>query len=224
MSDPWMGPFEGVIFDCDGVLVNSEPIANQVLAEYLTREVGFAITAEESHRRFTGMVFFQIEDLLRTDHDLDLPKGWVDLHFEALYVRYREELKAIPGTIELIDALDSAGIPWGVASQSAPDYLAFVLDLIGIGERARGRIASSKDVPNPKPAPDVYLLACRKVGCDPVRTAVVEDSPTGARAGVAAGCTVFGYAGDRPEAELVEAGAVKALQEMSALRPILTGR
>ena len=136
-----MGPFEGVIFDCDGVLVNSEPIANQVLATYLTEEIGFAITAEESHHRFTGMVFFQIEDLLRADHGLEMPKGWVEQHFEALYVRYRKELEAVPGTIALIDALDAAGIPWGVASQSAPDYLEFVLDLIGIGDRARGRIA-----------------------------------------------------------------------------------
>ena len=219
-----MGPFDGVIFDCDGVLVNSEPIANQVLATFLTDEVGFAITAEESHQRFTGMVYFQIEEMLRADHGLEMPNGWIDRHFEDLYVRYGEELEAVPGTIELIDALDSAGIPWGVASQSAPDYLAFVLDLVGIGDRAVGRIASSNEVANPKPAPDVYLLACRKVGCTPARTAVVEDSPTGARAGVAAGCTVFGYAGDRSESELVDAGAVMAVQEMSALRPYLTGR
>ena len=218
-----MGPFEGVIFDCDGVLVNSEPIANQVLATYLTEEIGFAITAEESHHRFTGMVFFQIEDLLRADHGLEMPKGWVEQHFEALYVRYSKELEAVPGTIALIDALDAAGIPWGVASQSAPDYLEFVLDLIGICDRARGRIASSKDVKHPKHAPDVYLLACQKVGCDPIRTAVVEDSPTGTRAGVAAGCTVFGHALDRPAAELISACAVTAVQEMLALRPYLTG-
>ena len=129
----------------------------------------------------------------------------------------------MPGTIALIDALDAAGIPCGVASQSAPDYLEFVLDLIGIGDRARGLIASSKDVKHPKPAPDVYLLACQKVGCDPIRTAVVEDSPTGTRAGVAAGCTVFGNALDRPAAELISAGAVTAVQEMLALRPYLTG-
>jgi HAD superfamily hydrolase (TIGR01509 family) len=220
-----MGPFEAVIFDCDGVLVNSEPIANQVLAEYLTDEIGFRISAEEAHHRFTGMVHFQIEDLLRVEHGLELPDGWVDRHSEALFVRYRKELEAVPGTVTLIDALDSARIPWGVASQSAPDYLEFVLDMIGLADRARGRVVSSHHVPNPKPAPDVYLLACRKVGCEPSRTAVIEDSPTGTQAGVAAGCTVFGHALDRPEAQLIAAGAIRAVTRMSDLLPhLMTGR
>jgi len=215
--------FDGVVFDCDGVLIDSEPIANAVLADSLAEEIGYRITAEESHCRFTGMIFGQIEDQLRTETGVSFPDGWVGRHFETLFARYRTELKAMDGVHDLVEALDGRGIPWGVASQSPPDYLELVLDLIGLGERARGRVASAKEVALPKPAPDVYLVACERISRDPSRVAVIEDSPTGARAGVAAGCTVFGYVHDRPAEELMQAGCTTTVSRLADLRDRLLG-
>lgn len=218
---------KAVIFDCDGVLVDSEPIACAVIVENIEKEIGLRMTPEEAHKRFTGLIFSQMEPMLEAETGRAFAPGWVDRHFEDLFARYRAELVAVPGTLDLIDGIEAAGLSWGVASQSPPHYLELVLDIIGLGDRARGRVASSKEVENPKPAPDVYLLACDRVGCAPSEAFVIEDSPTGARAGVLAGATVLGYAADRPAAELWDAGATHVSDRMQELQSFIlqsTGR
>lgn len=207
---------EAVIFDCDGVLIDSERIASRILAEDL-RAVGLNLTGEEAHRRFIGISLSQIDKLMREETGRAMPDGWIDRHHRALYTAFETELEAIPGAIAVLDRLDAAGIPWGVASQSAPEYLEYTLAHVGIWHRAVGRVASAKQVANPKPAPDVYLLAFERVGCDPTRSLVIEDSPTGVRAGVAAGARVIGYAADRPAEELIQAGASATVSDMMAL-------
>ena len=213
--------FESVVFDCDGVLIDSEPISNAVLADQIRTEIGYEISAEESHRKFTGMVVAQIEDALHAETGRRFRPGWVDRHFEKVFERYQTELEAMPGVHALVDYLDGLGIPWGVASQSAPDYLAFVLEIIGLHDRARGRVTSAREVANPKPHPDVYLLAFERVGGSPSRSLVIEDSPTGARAGVAAGATVIGYAHDRPAQELLDAGCETTIAELAEVQALV---
>lgn len=209
-----------VIFDCDGVLIDSERIASNILAEDL-RVVGLDLTGEEAHCRFTGISLSLIDKQMREETGRAMPDGWIDRHHQALYTAFETELEAIPGVVAVLDHLDVAGIPWGVASQSAPEYLEHALGHVGIWHRAVGRVASAEQVANPKPAPDVYLLACKRVGCDPAKTVVVEDSPTGVRAGVAAGARVIGYAADRPAEELMAAGTAATVTDMMVLPQVL---
>src|SRR5690606_28689244 len=123
-----------------------------------------------------------------------------------------------------LDTLDRAGVPWGVASQSGMTYLERALGRVGIWQRASGRVASAQLVPRPKPAPDVYLKAMELVGVSPGRTVVVEDSPTGVRAGVAAGAVVIGYAGSCAPDDLLAAGAARAVPLMADLQDLLDER
>ncbi|NQW11092.1 MAG: HAD family phosphatase [Alphaproteobacteria bacterium] len=220
MSRPGMIRPEAVIFDCDGVLIDSERVANRILAEDL-RAVGLSLTGEEAHRRFTGTSLSQIERVMLAETGRAMPDGWIDRHHQALYHAFETELVAIPGVVAVLDTLDTIGMPWGVASQSAPEYLEHTLSRVGIWHRALGRVASAKQVSNPKPAPDVYLLACARVGCDPARSVVIEDSPTGVQAGVAAGAHVIGYAADRPAEDLLAAGAAATFTDMTALPALL---
>ena len=212
---------EAVIFDCDGVLIDSERVANHILATDL-RAIGLDISGEEAHRRFTGTSLSHIETVLMKETGQAMPDGWIDRHHQALYRAFETELDAIPGVIAVLDRLDRNGVPWGVASQSPPEYLKHTLSRVGIWHRAAGRVASTKQVVNPKPAPDVYLLACEQIGCDPAHCMVVEDSPTGVRAGVAAGARVIGYAADCPREDLMAAGASATVIDMAAL-PVLLG-
>ena len=215
------GSFSAIVFDCDGVIIDSEPVANRVLAEQLGLDFGYEIAAEESHRRFTGMVIRDILKEIEKETGVSAPYGWSMQLWERTREAFETELQPIPGTQNLMDRLDKANLPWGIASQSHLPYLEHALGLVGVWERATGRIASAKEVANPKPAPDVYLLAFERVGCEPASTIIIEDSPTGTRAGVAAGARVIGFANDRPARELLYAGAVAAFETMAEIQQAL---
>jgi len=208
--------YAAVIFDCDGVLIDSEPIANAILAADLT-EIGLPMTPEESHRRFTGCATTQIAEMVRAEIGVAPPPDWVSIHNQRVRDAVAAGVEAIPGVVDVLDALDSAGIPWGVASQSGPLYLELALGRVGIWQRASGRVVSAQSVARPKPAPDVYLEALSRIGAHPGSALIVEDSPTGVRAGVAAGARVVGFAAAQDPATLIAAGASHTVPSMADL-------
>ncbi len=211
---------EAVIFDCDGVLIDSEPIAVAILCRDLA-ELGVPMPEDEVHHRFTGWTTTQIAEAIAAEFGVPVPADWAPTHNARVRDAVAASVEPIAGVIAVLDALDAAGIPWGVASQSGMPYLERGLGRVGIWQRALGRVASSQLVARPKPAPDVYLKAMELVGARPGSTVVVEDSPTGVRAGVAAGARVIGYAADRPPEELRDAGAVATIAAMPLLLGVL---
>lgn len=211
---------EAVIFDCDGVLIDSETIATVILAADLA-EVGLPMAPEEAHRRFTGWTTVQIAEVVKAETGRPVPGDWVQRHVALVREVVTREVEAIPGVLGVLDVLDAAGIPWGVASQSGPLYLEQALGRVGIWQRAPGRVVSAQLVGKPKPAPDVYLKAMEQVGARPETTVVIEDSPTGIRAGVAAGARVIGFALHQPPTTLLAAGAATTFDDMTQLPALL---
>jgi HAD superfamily hydrolase (TIGR01509 family) len=185
------GPFELVIFDCDGVLVDSEHIAVRVESRYLT-ELGWPLTEAEIMERFTGRTDAYMDEAIEAQLGDRLPEGWKD-QFQR---RYREafaaELTPVDGVVE---ALDQLTVPACVASSGSHDKLRFTLGHTGLYQRFEGRIFSAYEVANGKPAPDLFLHAAERMGTEPARCAVVEDTLYGVLAARAAGMRVFGYAG-----------------------------
>jgi HAD superfamily hydrolase (TIGR01509 family) len=210
-------PWDLVIFDSDGVLVDSEPIANRVLNERLGA-IGLPLSLEETSRAFQGRtlpVCLQIvEDVL--GHPA--PDDFLDDLQRRTFEAFREELQPVPGVKEALDR-----IPWPVCVASSGDLLKMrtTLSLAGLIVRFEGRMFSALDVPRGKPAPDLFLHAAGSLGASPARTAVVEDSPIGIQAARAAGMTPFGYAARTAETVLREAGAAAAFHDMAELPALL---
>jgi HAD superfamily hydrolase (TIGR01509 family) len=183
-------PLELVIFDCDGVLVDSERIAVRVDAEMLA-ELGWPLSEEEVVERFMGRT---TEDMIRTiEAEIDgLKPGW-HVEFDRRYMEaLAAELEPVDGVVEALDAID---LPTCVASSGTHEKLRFTLGHTGLYPRFEGRIFSAHDVGRGKPAPDLFLHAARSLGADPAACAVVEDSRHGVEAGRAAGMRVFAYGG-----------------------------
>ena len=208
-------PLQLVIFDCDGVLVDSERIAVAVDVAMLA-DLGWAITAEEVVERFMGRshsyMISEVEDRVG-----GLPAGW-DFEYEPRYrAAFEAELTAVDGVAE---ALDQIPIPTCVASSGSHDKIRFMLGLTGLYERFAGRIFSRADVSRGKPEPDLFLHAASELGVDPAACAVVEDSRYGVEAARAAGMLAFGYAGGLTAAHLLaDPGAVvfDHMRELPAL-------
>ena len=207
--------FALVIFDCDGVLVDSEPIANRLLAEHLTA-AGFATTTGESVERYMGGSFASMAADVGERFGGTLEDGFAERYHADLYAAFDAELLPVEGITGALDAL--AAVPTCVASSGAPERIRRVLGVTGLLDRFAGRIYSAVEVERGKPAPDLFLHAAAAMGVDPSRCAVVEDSPRGVEAGVAAGMTVFGYAGRTPAAALSPA---VTFSEMRALPGLL---
>jgi HAD superfamily hydrolase (TIGR01509 family) len=211
------GPFELVIFDCDGVLVDSEHIAVRVESRYLT-ELGWPLTEAEIMERFTGRTDAYMDEAIEAQLGDRLPDGWKD----QFHRRYREafaaELTPVDGVIE---ALDQLTIPACVASSGSHDKLRFTLGHTGLYERFEGRIFSGYEVANGKPAPDLFLHAAARMGAGPARCAVVEDSLYGVLAARAAGMRVFGYAGGLTPADRLEGEATVVFVDMRELPRLL---
>jgi HAD superfamily hydrolase (TIGR01509 family) len=211
------GPFELVIFDCDGVLVDSERIAVRVEAEYLA-ELGWPLSQAEIVERFMGRTTEYMEEAIEAQLGSRLPGDWRD-QFQR---RYREafaaELVPVDG---VLDALDQIAVPTCVASSGSHDKLRFTLGHTGLYERFEGRIFSGYEVANGKPAPDLFLHAAARMGAGPARCAVVEDSLYGVLAARAAGMRVFGYAGGLTPADRLEGEATVVFEDMRELPHLL---
>jgi HAD superfamily hydrolase (TIGR01509 family) len=212
-------PFDLVIFDCDGVLVDSERLAVRVEAEYLA-ELGWPLSQAEIVERFLGRTAEYMDEAVEARLGSRLPGDWKD-QFQR---RYREafaaELVAVDGVEE---ALDQITAPTCVASSGSHDKLRFTLGHTGLYERFEGRIFSGYEVANGKPAPDLFLHAAARMGADPARCAVIEDSLYGVLAARAAGMRAFGYAGGLTTPERLEGEATVVFDDMRELPRLLTG-
>jgi HAD superfamily hydrolase (TIGR01509 family) len=211
-----------VIFDCDGVLVESERLAAPILAELLT-ELGLPTTADDVDRDFKGRSW---------EHGLTVIEArrgeppWPDLrerYRATLFAAFETSLEPVEGIATALDALDAAAIPRCVASSGDHERIRRGLRAAGLLDRfPDAAIFSVEDVVHGKPAPDLFLHAAATMGFEPATTAVVEDSVAGAEAGVAAGMTVLGYAADTP-AELLEAAGARPFTAMAELPSLLLG-
>jgi HAD superfamily hydrolase (TIGR01509 family) len=208
--------FELVIFDCDGVLVDSEPIANLIFAEMLNN-LGFEMTLEDMFRDFMGRSMTTCLQMIRARLAAPLPTGFVEELTQRTGAALSENLRPVDG-IESV--LDRISIPYCVASSGDHQKMTLTLGLTGLLDRFNGRLFSATEVERGKPHPDVFLYAAERMGADPTRTAVIEDSEVGVRAGVAAGMTVFGYARLSDPLTLIDAGAI-AFDSMKQLPELL---
>ncbi len=224
---PSFGPstrFDCVIFDCDGVLVDSEPIVNRVLNEMLN-ELGIAISLEDSTKMFLGRAVREELDNIERMRGAPLPENWLSHWLVRRNQVLEAEVQSVPYVREAVSAIAATGMPVCVASGADRIKVKLQLTRTGLVELfqqdEREHIFSATEVERSKPAPDVYLLAARTMGVAPSRCAVVEDSPAGITAGVAAGMTVFGYAARNDAAMLREAGAHHLFTDMRELPELL---
>ena len=200
-----MAGFELIIFDNDGVLVDSEPVANQVLASLLT-EYGFPCTPEESIATFMGHSMPQVRAMVEERLGRPVPADLEARYIEQLFPTFERSLRPIPGIEDALRAIDQTVC---VASSGTHARIRLTLGATGLWDRFGGRVFSAQDVVRGKPAPDLFLHAAASLGVDPRRCAVVEDSPAGVTAANAAGMTSFGFAGLMPAERLAHAtGAV----------------
>jgi HAD superfamily hydrolase (TIGR01509 family) len=209
--------FDLVIFDCDGVLVDSERIAVRIDAIVLER-LGWPLPEAEIVERFVGRSDAYMTSEIEAAIGRPLPAGW-EGEFSPLYREaLAAELTAVDGVIE---ALDRISTPTCVASSSTHERLRFTLGLTGLFDRFDGRIFSASDVANGKPAPDLFLHAAATMGFAPARCAVVEDSFYGVEAARAAGMAAFGYAGGLTAAERLAGRATTVFHDMRELPELL---
>lgn len=185
-----MAGFELIIFDNDGVLVDSEPVANQVLASLLT-EYGFRCTPEESIATFMGHSMPQVRAMVEERLGRPVPADLEARYIEQLFPTFERSLRPIPGIEDALRAIDQTVC---VASSGTHERIRLTLGTTGLWDRFGGRVFSAQDVVRGKPAPDLFLHAAASLGVDPRRCAVVEDSPAGVTAANAAGMTSFGFA------------------------------
>jgi HAD superfamily hydrolase (TIGR01509 family) len=209
--------YELVIFDCDGVLVDSEPLSNRILAERLTA-IGLPTTTEDAIRDYMGRSWKTDQEIIEGRLGRPLPDGWVDAYHAEVIAAFATELAPVAG---IAAALDAIPLPWCVASSSAHPRIRAALEATGLIERFAGRIFSATDVEHGKPAPDLFLHAARECGAEPERCVVVEDAAPGAEAGRRAGMDVLGYAG-LTAPELLAAEGARVFTSMAELPALLS--
>lgn len=180
-----------LIFDCDGVLVDSEPVSIAVLIEMVAHQ-GVQITPEEAYQRFLGRSVASMTKTLWDEYGIETDIDFLEHMRSALFERFRAELKAINGIAETLDELSVARC---VASSSQPERIRYSLGLTGLLERFEPHIFSATMVKNGKPAPDLFLHAAYEMGVAPSNCIVIEDSPAGIIAAKAAGMRVFAFTG-----------------------------
>jgi HAD superfamily hydrolase (TIGR01509 family) len=186
-----MSEFDLVIFDCDGVLIDSEIISARMLVAELAR-LGLTIDLPYVERHFLGRSYPVVMETIRREFGLDLPPDFEAQYREALLAAFQSELKVVP---HVHDVLASIGTPFCVATSSSPRRVEMSLSLVGLRDLVGDRVFTSTLVARGKPAPDLFLYAAEKMGAIPERTLVIEDSLTGIRAGLAAGMTVWRFVG-----------------------------
>ncbi len=214
------GAVDGVIFDCDGVLVDSERISNGTWALLLT-EIGLPMTMEQSLGIFMGNSMPRCVEIV-TEMMGHAPPDDLLARFTAnVTVALQRNLEPVEGIEALLDTLDAAGVRYGVASNGDHEKMRTTLGKTGLLERFAGKRFSAFDVGKPKPAPDLFLHAARALGFDAARTVVVEDSPLGVQGACAAGMMVIGYAEIVSAERLRAAGAVVTVERLAEVAELL---
>ncbi|MFD7324941.1 HAD family hydrolase [Streptomyces sp. NPDC059875] len=211
--------YDLVVFDNDGVLVDSEPLANTILAGYLT-ELGHPTSYEDSLRDYMGAAIHRVHDLIGERTGQRLPADFDETLHARTFAGFERELEPVAGVIEVLKRLVAHGVPYCLASSGSHER-------IRVGHRKTGldawfrdeNIFSAEDVGRGKPAPDLFLHAAARMGIAPERCVVVEDSRLGVQAAVAAGMDVYGFTAMTPEEKL--AGANGFFGRMDELPAIL---
>ena len=214
--------YDLVIFDNDGVLVDSESISNTLLAAYLT-ELGHPTSYEDSIRDYMGSAMHRVHDLVEERSGRRLPDDFDEVFHARVFAAFERELEPVDGVVEVLEKLRADGVAYCVASSGSHER-------IRVGHRSTGlerwfeggRVFSAQDVGRGKPAPDLFLHAAERMGVAPERCVVVEDSPLGVRAAVAAGMDVLGFTAMTPAERL--AGATRLFGGMGELAELLVGR
>lgn len=212
-----MDPQSLVIFDCDGVLVDSEIISVEVDKKVLA-DLGWAISGEEIIDRFLGRSHAHFLEVIEEHIGRKLPDTWEDTYQHLFREALAEDLRPIDGIIE---ALDVIAHPTCVASNGSHSKMGFTLGITGLWGRFEGRIFSASDVAHGKPAPDLFLHAASVLGYEPSECVVVEDSGTGVQAAIAAKMKVIAYAGGITPRGQLEREGVTIIDHMSQLPEML---
>lgn len=219
---------QAVLFDCDGVLADTEALHDRLIAEELGG-LGWDITPEDCAKRFRGLSWGAMRPIIEARLGPDsVPATFHPDIIRRVMAALELETIPMPGSQAAIAAIQAAGIPIAVASNSSRAELATKLRRMGLAEAFRGRAFSVNDVENPKPAPDMYRAAAAACDADPHHCVVVEDSVAGARAGIAAGCRVLGFAHATPAEALAAIGAepfgnMAELPALLGLTPAVAG-
>ncbi|MGH6694163.1 HAD family hydrolase [Sphingopyxis sp.] len=185
-------PPAAIIFDFDGVVADSEVRANLSLAESLTA-AGMPATYDECLRDYYGHNWQEIERRIIARYGRALPADFRETHRERARARYMDGFDAVPGVGDFLGTLGS--MPRAIASSSRAEYIGWALGLFGLGHHFGEHVYSADGWDRGKPHPDIYLAAAKGLGVDPAQCLAIEDSPTGAQAGLAAGMTVVGFCG-----------------------------
>jgi HAD superfamily hydrolase (TIGR01509 family) len=210
---------ELVIFDCDGVLVDSEAISNAVLARMLTRE-GLPTTPREARRSYQGLLLTDVCRRAEAQLGRPLPPGWLSEYEAARAEAFRRDLGPVAGAAEAVRRVKAAGLKVCVASQGALAKTRMTLGLTGLRDLFPPHaLFSAHDVPRPKPDPALFRYAAATMNTEPAACVVVEDTPSGIVAAVAAGMRAIGFAADSDERALRDAGAelIHSLDDLPGL-------
>lgn len=207
-----------IIFDCDGVLVDSERISNRVFCDMLN-ELGLRVSLHDMFERFVGLSMPQCVELITDMHGEPPPATFVEELRQRVAAALKAQIKPVPGVTQVLAELQ---IPFCVASSGDHEKIRLTLGATGLLKHFEGRIFSVVDVTNPKPAPDVFLFAAGRMGVEPGACTVVEDTPTGVRAAVAAGMRTLGFAANTPAQRLLDAGAHAVFTDMRQLPGFFT--
>ena len=208
-----------VIFDCDGVLVDSEVIAIRVLVKNLKGH-GLTLTHARAAQIFVGGTIAGDADKARA-MGADLGPNWVAEIYEEIHGALAAGTPVIAGIPEILDRLDAAGLPYCVASNGSEDKMRITLGQNGLWDRFEGRMFSAHSLGVAKPDPGLFLAAAQSVGAVPAACVVIEDSTTGVRAAIAAGMRCLGFAAEGNGAALVDLGA-EAFTAMAELPRLLS--
>lgn len=212
-----------IVFDCDGVLVDSEVIVIEVEAELLSA-AGFAISAEQIADRYVGLSYPDMMAGLKQDFGREVPDGLSSQIQEAALAAFPGRLEPVRGMSEFLRDLT---LPRCVASSSVMDRIGLSLELTGLGQHFEPEhVFSAQMVKRGKPAPDLFLLAAERLDVPPADCLVIEDSPHGVAAALAAGMEVIGFVGGlhaRPSlrTRLEAAGATTVVDSPDAIRPLV---
>ncbi len=208
-----------IIFDCDGVLVDSETIANAVLAEEITA-LGWQVTTDYCLKHFKGSHLDAVMAVIEEKIGRSLPENWLPNLRARSDVAFRKDLQPVPGIHELLDLLVESDLHHCVASQGPQEKMAVTLEITGLKPRFEGRIFSAYEVERGKPHPDLFLHAAETMGHAPQHCVVIEDSPLGVQAAKAARMRVLGYDPEGLDPRLAREGA-QVSSDMRALPGLL---
>jgi HAD superfamily hydrolase (TIGR01509 family) len=209
---------ELIIFDCDGVLVDSEHLSTKATILCLA-EFGVHMDAAQRQKSLTGLTFRAAVEKVRSDYSVELPPAYASRHAYLLEQTFRQELKSMAGAVQMLKSLR---VPFCVGSNSSQARLAMTFEITGLSHFFQGRVFSGEDVKEGKPAPDLFLHAAARCGVAPHNCLVIEDSPVGVVAAVKAGMSAIGFVGGSHASlalreRLLQAGAVGIFDDLALI-------